>query len=156
MGKSQGLPLKLPAELEAQLPNLKKSAYKVMSPDTGSYNCIAFAARDESRYWDSSGIPLPGYYWPPEAQRGSTIDALQSAFAAIQYVRCAGSQYEPEYERVALYADANGTWTHAARQRDDGLWESKLGDSFDIRHKNPHSLIGPEYGMVWGYMRRKK
>jgi hypothetical protein len=156
MGKSQGLPLKLPKEQEAKLPNLKNSSYKVTSPDTGSYNCIAYAARDESRYWDPSGIPVPGYYWPPNAQRGLTIEALESAFATIQFVRCADGANEANYDKVALYADASGMWTHAARQRDDGLWESKLGESFDIRHKNPYALTGREYGSVWYYMKRKK
>ena len=155
MGKSQRLPLRLPPHLEARFPNLKNS-YKVTSSDTGRYNCIAFAAGDESLYWDPAMLPAPGYYWPPRAQRGIKLSALESAFATLNYEPCTGGQYEPGYEKVALYCDSNGDWTHAARQRGDGFWESKLGISYDIRHETPHSVSGPEYGTVWCYMRRKK
>ena len=156
MGKNTGLPLRLPKTTEAKLPNLRKSGYKVTSHESPLYNCVAYAAGDMKNKWQNGCAPLPGYYWPPSALQSSLIEGLESAFAAIKYVRCAGYEPEQGYEKIALYADAYGIWTHAAIQRKDGSWSSKLGNSYDIRHKNPHSMIGPEYGYVMCYMSRKK
>lgn len=87
--------------------------------------------------------------------RGGTIAALVSAFGAIGYEICAGDHLESGYEKVALYVDSRGGWTHAAKQLEDGAWSSKLGDSYDIRHSTPHALHSNIYGQVMYYMRRK-
>ena len=54
---------------------------------------------------------------------------------------------------MALYSNATG-WTHAARLRSDGWWESKLGRSVDILHKSPRGLEGSFYGTVSAFMKR--
>jgi hypothetical protein len=58
------------------------------------------------------------------------------------------------YEKVALYADGNGEWTHAARQLADGWWTSKLGPDEDILYQTPQALVGDLYGQVHAIMRR--
>jgi hypothetical protein len=101
-------------------------------------------------------LPIPGYYWPPEAIRGAGIDALVSAFEVTGYEICSGADVEDGYDKVALYVDQFGDWLHVAKQDADGWWSSKLGNSEDIRHRTPHALSGPEYGQVMYYMRRPK
>lgn len=152
MGQEQGLPEKLDESSIKFFPSLSKIGYRIHSPKTGKYNCIAHAANDETRKWDT----YPGYYWPKNAARGEGIDALVSAFEIIGYERCQDGKFEAAYEKVVLYADGNGYWTHAAKQLDDGVWSSKLGDSFDIRHRTPQAVSGDLYGKVIYYMKRAK
>jgi hypothetical protein len=41
----------LQQDREENFPNLTKQNYHVTSDETGDYNCIAFAAGDESNWW---------------------------------------------------------------------------------------------------------
>ncbi|HEV3384069.1 MAG TPA: hypothetical protein VG097_04600, partial [Gemmata sp.] len=85
-------------------PNLKKLGFrKTSEPD--SYNCIAYAIGDQTRFW------WPGEYlsssvdfWPPDIPSEATLDAFTQAFATVGYVRCEGGEPEPGHEKVALYA----------------------------------------------------
>jgi hypothetical protein len=69
------------AELDGAFPSLAADGYVVASPKTHSYNCIAWAAGDASRWWE------PGIDWsgPP----GDSLAALASLFAALGYIPCA-------------------------------------------------------------------
>jgi hypothetical protein len=53
-------------------------------------------------------------------------------------------------QKVVLYAKPmpgmRPEVTHAAIQRGDGWWESKLGQSWLIRHASPDNLISDLYG----------
>jgi hypothetical protein len=79
-----------------------------------------------------------------------------SVFECLGYEICAGEHVEDGYDKVALYVDQQGFWTHAAKQESDGIWSSKLGEYEDIRHSTPHAVSGPAYGQVMHYMRRPK
>jgi hypothetical protein len=57
------------------------------------------------------------------------------------------------YERIALYASADGVPTHAARQLRDGRWTSKLGRCEDIEDQL-RDLQGENYGAVVHIMKR--
>jgi len=113
------------ADLEGAFPSLAADSYTVASPKTQAYNCVAWAAGDASRSWE------PGMYWPGPA--GDDLAALTRLFAALGYVPRAGVELEPGHEKVALYADDQGNWAHAARQLPDGWWTSKLGPEFECR-----------------------
>jgi hypothetical protein len=134
------------AELEAAFPGLAADGYIVASPKTHAYNCVAWAAGDASRWWQ------PGIYWPSSA--GDDLAALAGLFASLGYAPCAGAELEAGFEKVALYADDHGEWTHAARQRHDGWWTSKLGPDEDILHRTPQALVGQHYGQVQMIMKR--
>lgn len=101
-------------------------------------------------------VPFPGYYWPDGADRGDGPDSLRSAFEKIGYEICTSQDLEPGYDKVALYIDDDGFWTHAAKQREGGDWSSKLGNSEDIAHQTPHCFGGSIYGNVCYYMKRRK
>ncbi len=154
VGQGPPLPSKLSPEREKHFPNLPDAGYQVTSHESTRYNCIAYAAGDLQNKWDP--LPLdPGYYWPPGANRGMSIDCLSSAFEAIGYQKCLDGQLEQGYEKVALYVDPQGEWSHAAIQLQDGHWSSKLGIWEDIRHPTPHAVNGPGYGQIFQYMKRK-
>lgn len=154
MGQDEGLPERLSVEIEAHFPNLVESGYFVTSAHSELYNCIAYAAGDETKKWDCGMLPVPGYYWPPGAKRGKYVDALISAFESIGFEQCTNGDLESGYQKVVLYADADGAWTHAAKQLPDGAWSSKIGSCEDIRHLTPYALCSCDYGSVWHYMRR--
>lgn len=104
----------------------------------------------------SGCLPEPGYYWPPDAlsDDNDSIDALKRAFALIGYSACANGDLEVGHRKVALYAHSQDDWLHAAIQEENGEWSSKLGTSYDIRHKSPQCVEGALYGKVVCFLRR--
>jgi hypothetical protein len=154
MGRRKGLSERLAPEDETVFPNLRTSDYRVESPPTERYNCVAHAAGDQNHKWACPAVPEPGYYWPEGAERGDHVEALVSAFVMIGYQVCTDGALEEGYEKVALYVDADGYWSHVAKQEQDGSWSSKLGDREDIRHASEHAFAGSLYGQVVHYMSR--
>lgn len=130
---------------------LDANNHKPTSPKSEFYNCIAWAAGEDQRWWQ----PDLGYFWPPGAPAGSDVDCLIGAFAAIGYVICGDGLQSPDVQKVALYSKPDKTWTHAARQLPSGKWTSKLGKHEDIEHDTPEAISGETYGSVHCYMARK-
>jgi hypothetical protein len=154
MGKADRLPERLSAEDEAYFKELVKTGYRVSSSKDVGHNCIAYAAGDTTRKWDPGMIPIPGYYWPPNARRDPHPDALKNVFEGIGYKVCTTGDQEIGFEKVALYVDNNGSWSHAAKQEANGEWSCKLGNEEDVRHKSPH-CFGDFYGQVSYFMKRR-
>jgi hypothetical protein len=134
------------AELERAFPALAGDGYVVSSPEATAYYCIAWAAGESHRWWQ------PGVYWPSPA--GDELATLVSLFASLGYGPCDDDGLDAGHEKVALYADDFGDWTHAARQLPDGWWTSKLGQGVDIVHRTPAALEGDAYGKVRAIMKR--
>jgi hypothetical protein len=138
--------------LEEAFPGLAGRGYQVTSPRDADYNCIAFAAGDTHNWW-WPGRDVGREYWPAGVPRERTRDAFVAAFASLGYTVCEGEGPESGYEKVALFADAAGRPTHAARQLPGGGWSSKLGKAEDIEH-GLHDLEGALYGSVVLLMKR--
>jgi hypothetical protein len=137
-------------DLEALFPKLQSAIYARTSPPTQDYNCIAWAAGDDQRWWWPD---LVGYrYWPPGLPRQETVGAFQAAFATLGYSICNDDLLEPGFEKIAIFADDHGP-QHAARQLPTGGWTSKLGELDDIEHEL-RDLEGNEYGLVIAFMKR--
>jgi hypothetical protein len=153
MGQGEGL-RRLTPEREAFFPRLATSDYEKTSDESTLYNCIAYVADDCLRKWESTAFPIPGYYWPPQAMPGDSLDALQSAFEAIGYELCDGPELESGFNKIALYVGKDGTWSHAAKQRPDGQWSSKLGNLEDIRHATLMDVGDGDYGIPSRFMKR--
>lgn len=133
--------------IEACFPGLRTSPFRVTSPATRDYNCIAWAAGDTAHWWWPDPDPdNAAIFWPPSARREETLDAFTAAFAALGYVPSSGEEPEPGFEKVALFA-CGAVPTHAARQLPSGRWTSKLGLSEDIEH-DLHAVSGEVYGKV--------
>ena len=140
-------------KIEKDFPNLNNSGYKITSPATIDYNCIAWAAGDTERWWWPD--PQDLYYWPAGVPRGETIDAFVKTFETLGYVGCDSTEYENGFEKIALYVDSSGEPTHAARQIDFDHWTSKLGRIEDIEHSFD-GVTGSLYGSVAVIMKRPK
>lgn len=158
MGTNEELPEKITGYeyLESAFPCLDSDGYVVTSLSNSQYNCIAHAAGDNTKRWDPTDFPKPGFYWPIGVPLEEGIDALVKVFESLGYDRCIGGELEPGWEKIALYADNYGMWQHAAKQLCDGSWSSKLGELEDIKHPHPHSVSGPAYGKVVIYMKRAR
>lgn len=130
-------------------PWLQPGNHDKTSPSDFKYNCIAWAAGDDTQWWDA------GAYWPISPSPDAIyIGALQRVFEEKGFEVVGEAVYEDGFDTVALYADAIGMWKHAARLLPDGTWTSKMGESYDIWHADEFSVSGPAYGEPVVYMRR--
>ena len=125
------------AALEDWLPRLRSSGYRITSPPTDNYNCIAWAVGETAQWW--SPIDDDDHYWPAELPRQLEdvpvpVEGVTSALATVGFVECEGAAMEDGYEKVAIFADEDG-FTHVARQMPSGRWTSKLGQHWDIEHE---------------------
>jgi len=59
-------------------------------------------------------------------------------------------------EKVAIFADAQGAPTHAARQLESGAWTSKCGTLEDIEHNSLANLEGGAYGKAVLFLERRR
>lgn len=84
--------------IERDFPNLSTTGYKITSPDTINYNCIAWAAGDDQRWWwpDSQNID----YWPEEVPREVTLDAFKQAFQTVGYEVCQTDSLESGWQKM--------------------------------------------------------
>lgn len=98
-------------------------------------------------------IQGPGYYWPRNVARGNSLDCYEGLFASIGYEKCADGVLELGFEKIAIYATSNYA-DHAARQKPNGRWTSKLGDEEDIEHDTPEAISGGIYGRPLVFMKR--
>lgn len=140
-------------EIEGLFPRLATERYRMASPRTPRYNCIAWAAGDDTAWWEPD--PMDLYYWPDAVPRQLTLEAYTRAFRTLGYTPCDTAEFEPGFEKIAIYVDNNGTPTHAARQLPNGRWTSKLGNLEDIEHTTLEGLTGAVYGSVGLILKRK-
>ena len=131
------------------LPGLMRSGFQITSPESLVYNCVAWAAGDDTDWWNHESQ----FYWPDWAPRSPEIEALIQVFAGLGYAICDAVEKEQGYDKVALYA-LDGQWQHAARQLEDGQWTSKLGRFEDITHPSPEDVNSEVFGNVHCIMRR--
>lgn len=145
-------------EWKAHWPALSPATARFTSPETPDYNCIAFGVGRTDEWWEPYIFPpeQPGIFWPTEANPDNTPDAWAGALATEGFVVCADERLEPAFVKVVIYADAQGTATHVARQLKDGRWTSKLGIFEDIEHDTLAALEGPLYGRVALVLRRPR
>lgn len=132
-------------------PGLTDANHEITSPATFRYNCIAWAAGVATKKW---GDQAP-YYWPKEVDRGTDINSLIRLFEWLGFERCDDGSLEVGFEKVAIYS-IDGNWTHASRQKSDGVWTSKLGDFEDIDHISPETVADGDYGEIAAFLKRQR
>lgn len=124
-----------------------------MSPKDVSYNCIAWAAEDDARWWEPDSMNL--YYWPEDTPRTYTLDAYISAYKKLGYDIADDLRLEPGFKKIVIYVRSDGRPQHVARQLVNGRWTSKLGESFDVEHdvvsKWSDGIIGLNYLRLSSY-----
>ncbi|MCY4030370.1 MAG: hypothetical protein OXH75_29165 [Acidobacteria bacterium] len=138
-------------DLRALFPKLDAQNHRITSQEDPRYNCVAWAARDSSRWWDH----LYGY-WPDGVPRDPAIEAYVELFQRLGFESCNSPEIEPGFEKVALFGKA-GEFTHVARALESGGWTSKLGRLEDIEHDSLDSLADDaddSYGQPLVFLRR--
>jgi hypothetical protein len=141
-------------DLESFFPNLRGSGYRITSPATRRYNCIAFAASKTDKWW----WPADFSYWPDGVPREATLQAFILAFGTLGYTPCDHGSPESGFEKVAIYTNEQRSPTHMARQLSSGTWTSKCGQLEDIEHETLKVLEGSrpnDYGTVVQYLKRR-
>jgi hypothetical protein len=136
--------------LKQEFPGLHIFGYHITSPPTRQYNCIAWAANRNDKWW----WPIRAY-WPGHGREDETPKSFVKAFAELGYNPCESDLLEVGFEKVAIYVGSNGLVTHMARQLPDGRWTSKLGENVDVAH-NLDGLCGDRYGKVGKILRRPR
>jgi len=154
----------LSIDREAWFPRLRRGDYRVTSCETTGYNCIAHAAGKNDNWWWPVDAHVEGVHWPVGIEPEETMEAFVRAYGTQGYAICAARDLEDGLEKIAVYVDADGTPTHAARQLPNGSWTSKLGDWEDIQHQTLEALEtgedeahqGLAYGKVAVFMARPR
>ncbi|GJD23195.1 unknown protein [Rivularia sp. IAM M-261] len=138
---------------ENKFPNLSLTEYSVTSKQSKLYNCFAWAAGEDNRWW-SPIDPDNIYYWVEDVAIELKISTFIQAYQSLGYEVCDNSELEPGFEKIAIYGDSEGEATHAARQLPNGKWTSKLGSWEDIEHEL-EGLTGEMYGDVKQILKRQ-
>lgn len=102
---------------------------------------MSFIAGDRERRWEPSG-GRGGWYWPPELPADDdSLDGYLRCFESLGFRECADGALEDGIEKIAVYADDAGDFSHVARQLVDGYWSSKLGSFEDLSHEDAADLF---------------
>jgi hypothetical protein len=138
--------------LELRYPNLAKTDYDVTSPKSQEYNCFAWAAGDQERWWQPT--PEDEFYWVEGVPMEETLSAYIQAYQTLGYTPCEKETLELGYTKIALYVNEDGVPIHAARQLSTGKWTSKLGALEDIEHEL-EGLTGDRYGKIGQILKKQ-
>jgi hypothetical protein len=144
--------MRLPPSKENKWPFLHSEGYDAVSPQTWDYNCIAFAADIDTKWWwpDADGDAE----WPIK-RREVTLDCFIEAYETLGYRKCRSPRQRRGFEKIAIYS-RHGEPTHAAKQLPDGRWKSKLGDWEDIEHNTLKAVEEYVYGKAVVFLERRQ
>jgi hypothetical protein len=141
-------------KLRRLFPRLLGGEYRLTSPRSKKYNCIAWAVGHANRWWQEP----PDGYWPDGIPEDGSLKSAVRLFESLGFSCTDDPGYEQGAMKIAVYGKAaEGTillWTHAARQLETGRWTSKIGALQDIVHDTPAALLGGEYGTHLQIMRK--
>lgn len=133
-------------------PHLPDGSFTKTSEPNKYYNCVAFALGDFENWHDSTRYGK----WDDRAPRDGRAESYAKYFELNGFELCDGFDPEDGFEKVAIFGDANGDFTHVALQLPDGRWKSKLGQLEDISHADLRSISDGDYGTVCYFMKRRK
>jgi len=147
--------------LEGWFGMLAADNYKVTSKRSKKYNCIAWSMGKTNKWWEAikGKGKYRGYHWPDGIPKDGSAKALVKLYERWGYTTCGkDTTLEVRIEKVAIYCDSNGDYTHGARQLKNGHWTSKLGDFEDISHESLEALCGDgkAYGELFCIMKRNR
>lgn len=134
--------------LKRRFPDLFHTSFTVTSDPDDTYNCVAWALHDDTNWWEPHGQA----YWPIN-YKDDSLDGYITMFRAMGFERCSTDEPEEGYEKIAIYVDRDGGFSHVARQIDLEYWTSKCGQADDIFHYLK-SLEGDLFGNVKVFMKR--
>lgn len=136
-------------------PYLTDETFDVTSECNTIYNCFAWAAGNDQKWW----CPSEDGYWPDGVPRELTIGAFVQAYEKLGYKLCSDGSLVPGVEKIAIFGhrvEGEEEPTHAALQLENGKWTSKMGPLEDIRHETAEVVRGPLYGKILCFMERTR
>jgi hypothetical protein len=146
-------------------PKLRVGKDKVTSDKTPPksprpYNCVAWAAHDDTIWWEYDPEEIAGFktYWPSGLTEDGSVESWVKMFESeFNYKKATNGRYERGFEKIAIYG-MDKKATHVARQVGKNRWISKLGFNYDIEHRTleclcTHSDNG--YGDVVQFLKRR-
>ncbi len=71
------------------------------------------------------------------------------------YAKCGDASLEEGQEKVAIYQTSTQEFSHVARQKENGIWTSKLGKLHDIDHVDPF-VLEKDYGPIVQFLKRHR
>jgi len=142
---------------QENFPNLHPGNHRDTSEADRRYNCIAWAAGYNDKWWDPAEPQArdEDFYWPENVPRDYKVTTLVMVYQSVGFAICTDASQEEGAQKIAIYDDGE-EYTHAARQLENGKWTSKMGPGEDIEHDTPESLVGPIYGQLTTFMKRKR
>jgi len=95
-------------------------------------------------------------HWPDGVLDDGSLLCFIRLFESLGYDdnKDNSSGFEMFYEKVVIYEDIFGQFTHVARQKYSGIWWSKLGEDQDVYHNTPEGLESQHYGKPTRIMKR--
>ena len=90
-------------EIEKDFPKLAEDGWQITSEVDPAYNCVAFAVRDTTQFWDPNCVGIRGYYWPPGVPHEDTVLAWVKVFEIHGFRLCEGGNLEADFEKLAIW-----------------------------------------------------
>jgi hypothetical protein len=121
------------------------------SDATKSYNCIAWAFGDDSRWWWPGDPELA--YWPVTGAGSPTLEVFREALEQRGFRESNAAEADSAEGSIALYGETTygvTEITHAAKRLGNSEWSSKLGEDVDVAH-TLSALENGLYGQVVAY-----
>ena len=87
-------------------PKLIGSTFRITSPKSDDYNCIAWAIGADKQWWWPSGHP--DEIWPTHVPLLESLSAFILAFRSIGYQECDDEQPEQGFDKIAIFAKKGG------------------------------------------------
>ena len=133
-------------------PNLSDTNFELTSEVTSRYNCVAWAVGNDKEVIDLSLDEDEEPILYPDLTCLTYIEYFEKEGFEL----CETPDWEADYEKIALFEKDGKTFEHVARQIQENLWTSKLGEWEDIEHISLEALKSQGYGVPAWYMRRLK
>src|SRR3954447_3253544 len=97
-------------DLLASFPKLLQEGYDPTSPDDQVYNCAAWAMREQHVWWEPRSAPRQyphkgPTFWPDGVPNSLRVEAYVAAFATRGFTVCDSGEWNPNYEKIAIYRD---------------------------------------------------
>lgn len=106
---------------QRDFPHLNTGTCQVTSPATNAYNCIAWAAGNDKRWWDPDSL----YYWPKGVPREVSLDAVLQVYERLGFAICVGGELETGLDKIAIFVKEIPLTKYRRTRRDN--WSPENG-----------------------------
>lgn len=114
-------------------PNIKigENFNIIDSSDNYDYNCIAYSlgSKNDLIYPINSDDWIWSFSISNDNSKNLNIGNFLEFYKLFGYNLCRNSSYEPDFNKIALYTYNATYFVHAAIQKDDKWWISKMGEN---------------------------